>query len=285
MPELPEVETIRGGLEKKIVGLSIKNIEVLSPKSFIGDPELILNQKIVAVKRRAKILIIDLEGDLSLIFHLKMSGQVIYEGKGRFIGGHPTKDMFSELPNKHTRITFNLSGGSKIYFNDQRRFGWVKVVADEKVKEEVQKMFGKLGPEPLEKDFSLKAFKTNLLRHKTMAIKVAILDQAVIAGVGNIYACEALFLAGIDPQTRVKDLTDLQIKKLSDSIITVLELGIKHGGSTITKFVNAEGERGSYLDFASVYNREGKPCKNCGTEIRKIKLGGRGTYFCPNCQK
>jgi formamidopyrimidine-DNA glycosylase len=298
MPELPEVETIRRGLEKKIVGLSIREIKILSPKSFIGNPELVLNKKIVSVKRRAKILVMDLEGELSIIFHLKMSGQVIFESSGkklpatsnrlpatRFIGGHPTKDMFGGLPNKHTRVIFEFNNNSHLYFNDLRKFGWVKVVADEEVKREVERMFGRLGPEPLEKEFNWEVLKKNLLKHKTMPVKVAILDQSVVSGIGNIYANEACFYAGIEPKKRVLDLNDQQIKNLQKGIVAALEKGVEHKGSTLANFVDDEGNKGYFLDYAYVYGRDKKPCKNCGTAIKKLQLNGRGTYFCINCQK
>jgi formamidopyrimidine-DNA glycosylase len=285
MPELPEVETIKRGLEKKIVGLQIKDIQTLSIKSFMGDPKFVVGKKVIAVKRRAKILQIDLAGELSIIFHLKMSGQVIYQGQDRFVGGHPTKDMFLELPNKHTRVIFEFSDGSHLYFNDQRKFGWVKVVADDQVREEVKKMFGQLGPEPLEKGFTWEVLKKNLLRHKSMPVKVAILDQSVVSGVGNIYACEALFLAGVDPRRRVSELSDQEIKGLTQGIIKSLETGISFGGSTLAHFVDEEGKKGLFLDHALVYNRAGKECKKCGSEIKKIRLGGRGTYYCPVCQE
>ena len=154
MPELPEVETIKLGLQKKIVGLTIKNIEVLSPKTFIGNAQTIRGKKVLNIWRKAKILGIDL-GSLSLLIHLKMTGQLIYDDGKRFIGGHPTPDMRDEMPNKTTRVIFSFSDKSKLYFNDQRRFGWVRIV------EEVGDLFKKLGPEPLEKDFTWQILKNN----------------------------------------------------------------------------------------------------------------------------
>ncbi len=299
MPELPEVETIRLGLQKKIIGLTIKKVQILSPKSFIGKKEEVENKRVIAVFRRAKILGIDV-GDSSpsaqndkgftLLFHLKMSGQLIYEDEKRFIGGHPTEDMMGKMPNSHTRVIFSFSdplrreaSGSKLYFNDQRKFGWVKTVQSSKIKD--QSFFKDLGPEPLKKEFTWKILKSNLLNHKSQPVKVAIMDQSVVAGIGNIYANEACFDAGLSPQTKVKELTDEQFEKLHHGIITSLTEGIKHGGSTRAHFVDTDGRKGYFLDYAFVYGRDKQPCKKCKTEIRKIQLAGRGTYFCPKCQR
>ena len=278
MPELPEVETIKLGLQKKIIGLKITKIQILSAKSFIGNPNLVQGQKVLNIWRRAKILGIDL-GNITLLFHLKMSGQIIYQDEKRFIGGHPTQDMVGQMPNSHTRVIFSFSDGSHLYFNDQRRFGWVKVIKGD------QGNLGNLGPEPLEKSFTWEILKENLLRHKSMPVKVAIMDQTVVSGIGNIYANEACFLAGIDPRVKVVTLTDEQFQTLHNGVIKALREGIRHGGSTRAHFVDAEGHKGYFLDYAFVYGRDKHPCKKCGTEIKKIQLGGRGTYFCPKCQK
>ena len=282
MPELPEVETIRLGLEKKIIGLKIKSVELIQPKSFLGDSKILEGQIVLKVWRRAKILGIDLD-KFSLLFHLKMTGQVIFDDGKRFIGGHPTPDMLGKLPNSHTRIIFTFDSGSKLYFNDQRRFGWIKIVksAELRVKNGI---FEKLGPEPLEEGFTWEILKTNLLKHPNMPIKVALLDQKVVSGIGNIYASEACFNAGVDPKKKVSELSDAQFKKLHKGIIKALSDGIKYGGSTKTHFVDAEGRKGYFLDYAFVYGKDKKPCKKCRSEIKKIQLGGRGTYFCEKCQ-
>lgn len=283
MPELPEVETIKLGLQKKIIGLKIKKIQVLSKKSFIGNPNKIEGQKVLNIWRRAKILGIDL-GKITLLFHLKMSGQLIYEDDnpsttlraGRFIGGHPTQDMLGQMPNSHTRVIFSFSNGSHLYFNDQRKFGWIKI-SDEPLQN--------LGPEPLEKNFTWQILKQNLLKHKNMPVKVAIMDQSVVSGVGNIYSNEACFNAQIDPRTKVSKLNEKQCQALYNGMIKALKDGIHYGGSTRVHFVDPEGHKGYFLDYAFVYGRDKHPCKVCGTEIKKIQLGGRGTYFCPNCQE
>ncbi len=285
MPELPEVETIKLGLQKKIIGLTIDKIEVRSPKSFIGKTQKIKNKKILKVWRRAKMLGIEVEEGMTLLFHLKMTGQLIYDDGQRFVGGHPTPDMRDEMPNSHTRVIFEFSDKSKLYFNDQRRFGWVKVIKNNELGIMNNGLFEKLGPEPLEKEFTWQILKSNLLKHKSMPVKVALMDQSVVSGVGNIYANEACFDAKIDPKTRVLSLNDDQFKKLHHGIIKSLSDGIKHGGSSMAHFVDAEGRKGYFLDYAFVYGLDKKPCKKCGTTIQKIILGGRGTYFCPSCQR
>ncbi len=300
MPELPEVETIRLGLQKKIVGLKIKEVEVLNPKTFQGDSKTIQGKKILNVWRKAKILGVDLSDDLTLLFHLKMSGQLVLVGDKRFVGGHPTADMVFEMPNKSTRVIFTLENPShktlplkegrietSLYFNDQRKFGWVKVVkSDElRVMNEELGMFGKLGPEPLKKEFTWQILKQRVALRKSLPIKVAILDQVVISGVGNIYASESCFNAKLDPRIRVKDLTDKQLKSLHQGIVKALRDGIKYGGSSRAHFVDSDGHKGYFLDYAYVYGRDKHPCKICKTPIEKIQLGGRGTFFCPKCQK
>lgn len=289
MPELPEVEIIKIFLAQNIVGLKLKSINILNPKSFIGNPDLLVNKKITAVERRAKVLRIQFEG-FEILTHLKMSGQLIWEknyesrikGDG-FTGGHPTKDMYLKMPNKSTRVTFNLSDGSKLFFNDQRKFGWIKI--RDKRNEISDKFMDKLGPEPLEKGFSWQVLKENLLKRKKTAVKVALLDQQVVAGVGNIYACEACFLAGVDPRDKCEDLTDDQFKKIYIGIVESLKNGIRYGGSSRTHFIDPEGKKGLFLDYAFVYGREKLPCKICKTPIKKNKLGGRGTFYCEICQK
>lgn len=299
MPELPEVETIRRSLEKRVIGRVIEEIYLLNPTSFHGDPLHARSQKILKVIRKAKVLGIELTQDFTLLIHLKMSGQVIFKkqvgkvsdvskvsgvSKGEsFIGGHPTKDMAGEMPNKSTRVIFRLDDGSQIFFNDQRKFGWVKLIHSEDMK--LNKFLNSLGPEPLEEGFTWEILKKNLLKHKKSPVKVNLLDQSVVSGIGNIYACEACFLAGVDPRIKVADLTDAQFKKLYSGIIESLKNGIKYGGSSKTHFVDAEGKKGLFLDYAFVYGRDKKPCKKCGTLIEKIKLGGRGTFFCQVCQR
>ncbi|MCL5784041.1 MAG: bifunctional DNA-formamidopyrimidine glycosylase/DNA-(apurinic or apyrimidinic site) lyase [Patescibacteria group bacterium] len=285
MPELPEVETIRRGLEKKILGLTLKKIEVLTPKSVLFNPQKPQGQKVLEVWRKAKMLGINLTGDISLVFHLKMTGQLILtQKKERVIGGHPTPDMRGPLPNSSTRAVFEFDS-SKLYFNDQRRFGWVKLFRTSQLEGDNFKKLGELGPEPLEPGFSWELLKTNLLKHKSKPIKVVLMDQSVVSGVGNIYASEVLFAARIDPRRKVSNLSDREFKKLYQGIKDSLELAIEKGGSTRAHFVNIDGEKGYFLDYANVYGKEGQACKGCSGKVEKIIQAGRGTYFCPSCQK
>ncbi len=310
MPELPEVETIKLGLQRKIVGLTIKKIQVLNPKTFQGDEKLTEGKQVVGVWRRAKMLGIDISSRqssaishqkknqksltaddsvlMTILFHLKMTGQLVYVDKSdkqkekRLIGGHPTEDMRDTMPNSHTRVILEFSDQSKLYFNDQRKFGWVKVVSYQS--SAVRQLLEKLGPEPLEKEFSWENLKANLLRHKSQPIKVAIMDQSVIAGVGNIYASESLFNAKIDPRRKVGELTDSDFKDVLKGLREALTMGIKHGGSSRAHFVNSEGKKGYFLDYANVYGKVGYLCNKCKGKVEKITQVGRGTYYCPNCQ-
>ena len=288
MPELPEVETIKIGLQKNVVGLKIKKIQVLNAKTFIGNPKLIRGKKVLRVWRRSKVLGIDLSGNLCLLFHLKMTGQLIWinsklVANDRLVGGHPTLDMKDNMPSKHTRAYLTFNNDSQLFFNDQRKFGWIKVIETKELK--LENSLKDLGPEPLEKDFTWQILKNNLLKRKNALIKVVLMDNSVICGVGNIYASEACFNAKIDPQTRVVNLTDLQVKKLHLGIIKSLQDGIKYGGATRAHFVDSNGRKGYFLDYAYVYGKDKHPCKVCKTEIKKIQLAGRGTYWCSKCQK
>lgn len=283
MPELPEVETIKRGLSTKVVGLTIKNIQILNQKSFPQDPKLVTGATITSVWRRAKVLGIDLSNNYTLLFHLKMSGQIIYKSsKTRVVGGHPTKDMMLDMPNKSTRAIIEFDNSSKLFFNDQRKFGWIKVISTDKLNEDP--FLKKLGPEPLDQNFTPDVLHQALIKHPKIAVKVAILDQTSLAGVGNIYACEACFLAKLHPKTPVGKLTKQDFTKLSNGIVTSLESSIKYGGSSKHTYVNDVGEKGYFLEVANVYDRRGLPCRICQTPISKITLAGRGTYFCPQCQ-
>ena len=286
MPELPEVETIKRGLSAKIRGLKITSVDPLFKPSLQGDSAKLVGQKVINVWRRGKIVGIDLEENTTLLIHLKMSGQLILvNGDSRFIGGHPTEDMQMQMPNKSSRVMFTFNDNSQLFFNDQRKFGWIKVIPTDKLQEiERENLFGKLGPEPLEKEFTWQVLKQQLLKRKNTSIKVALMDQEVIAGVGNIYASECCFNAKINPERKVSELYDDELQRLHDGLMKALQDGIRYGGSSRTHFVNAEGERGLFLDYANVYSREDKPCKVCGTMIKRITQSGRSTFYCPHCQ-
>jgi formamidopyrimidine-DNA glycosylase len=289
MPELPEVETVRRGLQELIVGKKFVGVQVYeSPKSFpntMSDArKFLINAQVVTVRRRAKVLLIDLNSDYTLVTHLKMTGQLIYVSpQQRWGAGHPNNSFLHELPDKSTRVEFVFSDDSHLYFNDQRKFGWVKLVPTVEV-ENIDFM-RRVGPEPLEDAFTAQQFILRLHRRRNTTIKAAILDQTVLAGVGNIYADESLWGAKIHPATRVRDVSDTQLTKLLTDIKSVMILSIEKGGSTDKNYRDAEGRKGSYLSFARVFRREGKACPRCGSVIEKLRVAGRGTHICPVCQK
>ncbi len=270
MPELPEVEIIKKFLEREILNSKILNVEIFSKKQFIGNPQKIINKKIKAIERRGKFLIFKLKNKKSqeniyLLFHLKLSGQILF-----------SKDYLSE---KSTRVIIKLNNGYLI-FNEPRKLGWIKVVDEDGFKKEILN----LGKEPLDKDFKIDYFK-KIIKNSSRSIKVLLMDQKKIAGVGNIYASEALFLAKIDPRRKANSLTDQEIKNLYNAIKKVLKKGIKYGGASVRFYIRPDKSRGKFQEKTFVYAREGKKCYQCGEIIQKIKLGGRGTYFCPKCQK
>jgi formamidopyrimidine-DNA glycosylase len=283
MPELPEVETIRRGLEARIVEKKIADVEVLNEKSFIGDSSQLVGREVISLRRRGKGMIVDFSGGISLLIHLKMTGQLVFEGSERFGGGHPTEDFVNDLPSKQTRVIFVFEDGSRLFFNDQRKFGYVKLLDTAGVMDD--KFVASLGPEPWDEVLDKDGLFERLARHGGMTIKGALLDQAVIAGVGNIYADEALFFAGVHPARRVSTVSRAEAKKILEGVRKTMEKSIEEGGSTMTNYVKADGTRGNYLDlFAQVFRREGKECLRCGAIIEKTRVAGRGTHVCPKCQ-
>lgn len=287
MPELPEVETVRRGLHRLILQRQITDVSFDTPKSFPNAAtdvqEFLRKATVIDVRRRAKVLLIDLSSNYSLVIHLKMTGQLVFVGQERFGAGHPTGSLVGELPDKSTRVTLTFGDGSHLYFNDQRKFGWVRLVPTIEV-ENIDFM-KKLGPEPLSKEFTADAFIERLQRRRRTSIKAALLDQSMLAGVGNIYADEALWGAKIHPTTRVGDISAPKLKKLHTELQFVLRLSIEKGGSTDKNYVNAEGKKGSYLTFARVFRREGLACPRCGATIEKLRVAGRGTHICPKEQR
>ncbi len=279
MPELPEVETIRRGLSKFILRKNLKKTTILCEKSFIGNP---ITGKVINIRRFGKALIIDLNNDKSLMLHLRMTGQLIYDGKERYAAGHPSDNFTDKLPNKQTRVIFEFENDEKLFFNDQRKFGFVKVLPTKEVEDDT--FIKKLAKEPW--DIDVNDFYDKLKRHKNSAIKPTILDQTIICGLGNIYADEALFLSKIHPERKAGSLTRAEAESLIKSACTVMDASIASGGSTMATYVKADGTKGNYLEqFAQVFRNEGKPCKRCGEKIIKIKVAGRGTHICPNCQR
>ena len=292
MPELPEVETVRRGLKRLIVGRVIKSATVHeSPKSFPNDmvavEQFMYGSTVTDVRRRAKVLLIDLSTEYTLVVHLKMTGQLVYVDSSqsiepRFGGGHPTDSLIGQLPDRSTRVVVKFTDGSTLYFNDQRKFGWMRLVPTISVPD--IDFMKRVGPEPLEIDFTAVQFIPRIRRRNNTTIKAAILDQSVLAGVGNIYADESLWGAQLHPATRVRDVSDAQLAELLANIKAVMNLSIAHGGSTDKIYVDAEGKKGNYLKFANVFRREGQACGRCGAEVVKTRVAGRGTHVCLICQ-
>jgi formamidopyrimidine-DNA glycosylase len=288
MPELPEVETVRIGLSGLLPGRTVSAVDYDWPRSFPNAREdvneFLVGASVVIVARRAKVLLIELSSKYSLVIHLKMTGQLVFRSpEANFGAGHPNSSLVGELPDKSTRVTVEFEDGSRLFFNDQRKFGWMRLMPTAEVAN--LDFFKKVGPEPLGADFTWQDFRERLLRRKNTNIKAALLDQTVVAGVGNIYADESLWGAKLHPTTRVGDVTPQKFKALYRALVDVLRLSIEKGGSTDRNYVNAEGKSGSYLTFANVFRREGKPCLRCGTTIVKTRVAGRGTHLCPHCQK
>lgn len=287
MPELPEVETVRRGLHDLIIGRVVKSVRHDTEKGFpntTADVEqFLIDARITNVRRRAKVLLIDLSTEHTLVIHLKMTGQLVYRGDEVFGAGHPNGSLIGELPDRSTRVTLEFVDGSFLYFNDQRKFGWMRLLPTLEVPN--IDFMKKVGPEPLEADFTTTDFSNRFKRRSRTNIKVALLDQSVIAGVGNIYADESLWGARIHPRRLVSTIEPGEFEKLYTELRKVMNLAIDKGGSTDRNYVNAEGKRGSYMDFARVFRREGLECPRCGTVIIKFKLAGRGTHVCPNCQE
>lgn len=279
MPELPEVETIRRGLKKFILKKTIQNTEIFCEKSFIGTPT---TGTVTNLRRFGKALIIDLDNNKSLMIHLRMTGQLIYDGKERFAAGHPSDNFTDHLPNKQTRVVLSFSDGGTLYFNDQRKFGFIKVIETKDVLNDP--FIKKLAKEPW--DMTPEEFYEKLGRHQNSCIKATILDQTIIAGLGNIYADEALFTAKIHPARKSGTVTKKEATNLLLAAREVMDKSIDSGGSTMQTYVKADGTKGDYLElFAQVFHRDNLPCPRCGTKIKKIRVAGRGTHFCPHCQK
>ncbi|EKD85792.1 MAG: Formamidopyrimidine-DNA glycosylase [uncultured bacterium] len=288
MPELPEVETIRLGLSKYLVGHKILDVNVKLKRIFTGDPKNIIGAKVEKIERFGKGLVINLNNSYCIAIHIKLTGQIIYSDlafvRNRNI--HLSQSKVGQLPNKFTHVIFDLDKQVKLYYNDIRQFGWIKIVKKDDLK--TLQFFKDLGPEPIpssgQPPLTLEQFK-KILSKSGLSVKVLIMDQKRIGGVGNIYANDALFLAGIDPRRKAKDITKNEVKKLFEAILEVLQKGLKYGGASELTFVNAIGQEGEYQNHFLAYGKKGQKCSICGGLIEKIFLGGRGTFFCPKHQK
>lgn len=324
MPELPEVETVRRGLEPLILKKQIIKVKPEPGKCFQGEVSEVDNATVTNLRRRGKALIIDLDNNNSMLIHLRMTGQLIWRGslarpissldsavrsqrtkstsplrssnlprtstelaspqdtiETNFAAGHPSKNFTAELPNSQTRVEFDFEDG-KLFFNDQRKFGFVKIIPTNEVEQD--KFIAGLGPEPW--DMQAEELYQKCQRHARAPIKAVLLDQKVIAGIGNIYADESLFYAGVHPETRAGDLVLSEVEQILEGACKVMQASIDSGGSTMATYIKPDGTTGDYLElFAEVFRRDGQPCKRCGTEIIKLRVAGRGTHVCPKCQK
>lgn len=278
MPELPEVEVVKLFLEAKLLHQSITRLEIFNPKSFIGDPQKVINQRLIKFSRTGKQLSIYLSNGFILLVHLKMTGQLIYQGN---VLGHPTKDSLLPMPVKSTRLIFTFSDKSKLYFNDQRKFGWVKLLSQA----ELADSQSNLGLDIFDSKFSPQ-YLFDQLQKSRRPVKVLLLDQHYFAGIGNIYANDALFLAGLHPQSPANKITLAQAKLIHKFLLEIMTQSVLAGGSTArdNKYLRPDGTAGKNQFFFRVYERKGEPCLNCGTKIKYFKLAGRGTFFCPHCQ-
>lgn len=299
MPELPEVENLRLGLERSILGQTIKKVTVQKPKlvSGKGTKRLASNskkslfikgttgEKFVSIERRAKNLIFKLSHNKILIGHLKMSGQFVYRPRGNsksIIGGHPIKLSEKTLPNKHSHIIFELQKGT-LYYNDTRMFGYLLYYPNKEVFEK-ENHFEKLGVEPLSSQFSVQYF-TKSLKNKNGKIKALLMNQTIVTGLGNIYADEALFEARIRPERNASTLNANQVMKLHKAIIRILTKAIKVGGSSVATYRLLDNTQGNYAREHKVYGKDGENCINCKKPLKKTVIQSRTTIFCPNCQK
>jgi len=286
MPELPEVETIRRDLQYAILGKGIRKVEVLTGRCLKGEQKEFIStlegNRFEKIRRRGKLLFFELAyGDKTLLIHLKMTGQLICQIPGGLIvGGHPMAKI-DDLPNQYTHIALHFADESVLYFNDVRTFGYLQLA------NEVQtaSALAKFGIEPLTIDFTWEAFEQLFKKRKT-SIKSLLLNQQVIAGIGNIYADEICYRAKIRPDRTVDTLTKSEKKRIFTACNTILEQAVAKRGTTFSHFVDAAGKKGGYIDYLKVYQREGERCFRCGDDyIVKIKHAGRGTHFCESCQK
>jgi formamidopyrimidine-DNA glycosylase len=272
MPELPEVETIKRDIEKNLIGKKILDVWTDSPKQVQPSLEefkkATIGKKFKDVKRRAKILIFHLEDVTPIIVHLKLSGRFLFRNQ-------------TDKADAFTRITIKLDKGKEIRFADLRRFGWIKLLKDEN---NLNSVLDEFGIEPFTPNFTLENFK-KIISSKPTKIKPLIMDQKQIAGVGNIYSDESLWCAKIHSERMAKSLSETEIKKLYDCILESLKQGIADRGTSVDQYVDLQGQKGKHEQNLQVFRKNGKPCPRCRTIIRKIRVGGRGTHYCPACQK
>lgn len=287
MPELPEVETIRLGLRRFLLRKQIVAVELKQVKVIRGDlvelHQALHGAQFSDITRRGKLLIFHLaKKKLYVLIHLKMTGQLIYEkGKTKVAGGHSFPSLTDPLPNKYSHLVITFADGGKLFFNDMRRFGYVELAGPERL----AKVLATYGPEPLENGFTFAVFAKALGR-RAISIKAVLLNQSVLAGIGNIYADESCFQAGIKPGRRVNSLTKNEKRALWLAIKKILKKALKYGGTTFSEYRDAEGKPGNFTRLLKVYGRGGKLCLKCRTtKLTKKKIASRGTVWCATCQR
>jgi len=286
MPELPEVETIRKDLNKKIAGKKIKSLEIKSKKTIKNSLSLfrkvLLGSRFEKIDRIGKLLIFEIEkSDYLLLVHLIMTGQLIYhQGKEIIAGGHSEKNDGVIIPDKHNRVNITFEDDSKLFFNDMRLFGYFKLIK----KQELKEVKVRFGPEPFSKELNID-YLIDVFKKRKANIKAVLLDQKIVAGIGNIYADEILFLSGVRPTRLVNSLTKKEIEKIQKAINKIIDKALKYRGTTFNDYVDASGKTGNFEKMLKVYGRGEKKCKKCDKKLIKIKVAGRGTVYCPKCQK
>lgn len=289
MPEMPEVETIRRGLAAVLPGKTIKQLEVRLPKivQLVGAEGLrrINGATIEEVNRRGKLLMIRLSTGMTLLIHLKMTGQLIFREHRKVVlaGGHPIPTVTGDLPGKVTHAIFHFKDSSELFFNDLRQFGYIRPIPDADVAS--VPLMATFGPEPLERSFILARFEERLARRPNAKLKPLLLDQTFLAGLGNIYVDESLNLAKLHPLRTAGSLRAPVRKTLYEAIRTILRTALRYRGTSDNSYVNIRGGKGDYLKHARVYHRTGEPCLACGTLIKRMVVAGRGTHYCPKCQR
>jgi formamidopyrimidine-DNA glycosylase len=284
VPELPEVETIRRQLEPELRGHRIEALEVLDPRwSRPAEPrrleEQVSGRRIESLSRRGKYLLLGLDGDLTLVMHLRMTGNLLLVDEGDLVAA-VDEDAFEPVGDRFLRARFSLDDGRELRFSDARRFGEAFLLPSAGVEERFR---GRLGIEPLSDEFTVEAIE-RIAAGRRAPLKSFLLDQGGIAGVGNIYADEALWRAELHPLSPAGSMRRQHVEALREGVIAALRAGLAEGGASIDDYLDSRGERGTMQDEFLVHNREGEPCPRCGTPIRRIVVGGRSTYFCPGCQ-
>lgn len=273
MPELPEVETVRRGLTRLVKGATIDHVDVFYRKMVTPDAEVftaeLIGRKIEQIDRRGKYLLFRFSGELTMVSHLRMEGKYDVQPEGSPV-------------TKHTHVIFHLTDGRELRYNDTRKFGRMRLVPTGTEAEALPSL-GKMGPEPTEESLTLD-YMQQVFRKSHKVVKPFLLDQSRIAGLGNIYVDEVLWLSKINPLTPADELTDTQLVTLRENIIAEMAMAIKGHGTTVHSFSTAFGEAGQFQNHLHVYGKEGEPCERCGTEIVKIKVAQRGTHYCPRCQ-